>query len=1122
MPDEVAVILFFVAVIILGPWLFVALMGRRRRRERLENEERIASLTHRLYSLEQKVKELAQRGIAPAPAAEPAAAARPEPKPAAPPPAPVPPPAPPQPQWYGTVKPAPAPAPAPPKPVAPPATQPTAATAAQASASVMAPTMAPRVAPPPTPPPPPAPPKKPFSIEDTLGRNWLAKLGIGLLVLGIAYGLSLFWNAIGPWGRVGIGYLAGGALLGGGIWLEHKEQYRAFARTGIGGGWAVLFFVTYALHHIPATAVIASQAVDLVLLLIVAGVMVAHTLRYNSQVVTGIAFLLAFSTVTISRENVYSLGASAILAIALVIIVVRRQWFELEVFGILASYLNHWWWLRGIIEPMGGQKHMYAEFYPSAAILILYWAAYRGSYVVRKIETEFQERVSSVAAILNTFLLLAVLKYQSVTPKYAFYALLVLGVAEMALGLLMRARERRDAFVILATIGALLFTAAWPFKFSPEGGQLSIIWLLVAEAFYLAGVFDDELLFRRFGRLAELTAAIQLYYSHPLDGAKSWRSAIVFWLAAVMFGANSHIVPWRWPKIFETQWEKFGVKLVSWMGVAMAMTAIWLSVPERWNAVGWATLAFWLGFAAFTLKQEELAYQANVVGISATICALVVNLDDHVVWHGVAMPVITVSLVAALLYATARLTVTPKLLESSGISLRPVYTWAAALLIGLLAWNEVAAPWIGCVWILFGLLLSYLGRRKELRDLGMQGNLLAFAAAVYAIAISTGYADTWHLGMSLRLASTAVVIAALYVQAQWAELPGLAIGLGMLHAWAASFLVGWLMWYELQPVGVAVAWVLFGVGLLELGLALPKSDKHWRMQAYIELAAAFARIFFVNLNAAGEMGEVSPRVYTTVPIALLFFYAYARMVTASDLEEKSGTRRFSTLLAWMGTITVVSLVRFELALDWVVSGWAVLVAVLLAVAWRTGKRTFTAQAVLLTIAIAFRTVMHNFYQRSYFAAETWAQRWLPVGLTVILLFAALAPAFRIRQLTVADGERARNPFGAILRRPEQLLFFVAVALLTVLLYLQVKHGLVTVAWGVEAVMVFVFALLVKERSFRLTGLAILMLGIGKIFVIDFWNFETWQKAVTFVVVGLVALGMSLLYTRYKEALKEYL
>src|SRR5207253_675319 len=142
----------------------------------------------------------------------------------------------------------------------------------------------------------------------------------------------------------------------------------------------------------------------------------------------------------------------------------------------------------------------------------------------------------------------------------------------------------------------------------------------------------------------------------------------------------------RWPKIFETIWERYGVRLISWLGVVMAMTAIWLAVPEAWNAVGWAALAFWLAFAGYTLAQEELSYQANVVAIAASICTLIVNLDDERMWwHGITMRLATVSIVAILLYATARFSITPRMAKAGGgaIQLRPVYTWAAAILVAL-------------------------------------------------------------------------------------------------------------------------------------------------------------------------------------------------------------------------------------------------------------------------------------------------------------------------------------------------------------------------------------------------------------------------------------------------------
>jgi len=95
--------------------------------------------------------------------------------------------------------------------------------------------------------------------------------------------------------------------------------------------------------------VLDSLTIDCMLMLVVAILMAAHTLQYRSQFVTGLAFLLGYTTVALSQEAVYSLIAGVILGIGLVSIVLKMGWFELEVFGILSSYLNHLYWLYGIL-----------------------------------------------------------------------------------------------------------------------------------------------------------------------------------------------------------------------------------------------------------------------------------------------------------------------------------------------------------------------------------------------------------------------------------------------------------------------------------------------------------------------------------------------------------------------------------------------------------------------------------------------------------------------------------------------------------------------------------------------------------------------------------------------------
>src|SRR5207237_1260899 len=282
-----------------------------------------------------------------------------------------------------------------------------------------------------------------------------------------------------------------------------------------------------------------------------AAAMVWNTLRYRSQVVTGLAFLLAFLTVTISHVSVYSLSAGVILAAGLVVIAGRMQWFELEIFGILASYLNHFLWLRPIIEPMHGHRHPFPEFAASAAILALYWVIFRISYVLRRPEDDRKERISSIAALLNTVLLLALFKYQSAHPEWAFWALLAIGGVETVLSQLPVTRRRRSAVVVLCTIGVILLIAAFPFRYSGT------------------------------------------------------RLATLFAIASAVFYANAHWVLRRWRDVFTVEFDRRLMQRLSYVAGFMAFVSAWIAFPDSWTAVAWCVLGLLLTTAARKLEFRE-------------------------------------------------------------------------------------------------------------------------------------------------------------------------------------------------------------------------------------------------------------------------------------------------------------------------------------------------------------------------------------------------------------------------------------------------------------------------------------------------------------------------------------
>ena len=1035
-----------VLLVLLGPWVLVWRVNSRRKRERAEDRERWRELTSRTYALEQTVLALQAQSSSRSSRSSPSSSTAEEATPKTSespvatsyaPPFPSP----------DIVSPPPAPPVVEPSPSVRVAerwvTQKTIEPAAPYSSSSIADQS---TSPAPTPGIPLRPPsfatvesaqslagrfQSSLDVEEMLGTNWLNKLGIVILVLGVAFFLAYQLKALGPAGKVLVGFVTAGVLLGAGIWFDRRERYRILARAGIGGGWALLFFTAYAMYHVPAARVLSSQAADLALMLAVAAAMVLHTLRYRSQVVTGLAFLLAFLTVAISHSNVYSLSAGAVLAAGLVVIVGRMQWFELEVFGILASYLNHYLWLRPIIEPMHGKRHPFPEFAASVGILALYWLIFRLSYVFRRPSDQQQEHVSTAAALLNTTLLLALFKYQSTHPEWAFWALLAIGAIETLLGQLPITRRRRSAVIVLSTLGVILLIAAFPFRYS--GMRLTVLWLLEAEALLLIGVWTKEVVFRRLGMLGALLVSGQMIgveaaqiLGRRMDGADlrpDFRLAIVFAVAAAVFYGNAQWVLRRWADLFTTEFDWRVMQRLSYAAGVMILIAAWMAFPEAWTAVAWCVLGLGLALAGRRFTFPELRYQANFLALVSVLRVLAINLEATDKYRGLTLRLLTITLVSALLYVTSR-------------------------------WS---------------------GDSDRSRGIAIGNRLFGSGQLV-----------------------------------------------GAAYTWSASTLLALVAWYELRPVSVADAWLVGGLVLFELGLERKKLSL--RLQGYAAFAASFLRIFFVNLNAAGNPGEISPRFYTVVPLALGFFYAYWRLHESSeDLHPSERRFRPADVCCWLGTITLAALMRFELEADWVAGAWAALAFALLAIAWRSERRVFLYQGLMLAVGVLFRTVLHNFYERSYFPAPAWQSRWITVGTAVALLLVALPFAFQLRRKNEPSEETGLvRLLQGMVRRPEQLFFFIAVGLLTVLLALEMRHGMVTLSWGVEGVAVFVLALWLGERSFRLTGLGLLLLCVGKILLVDVWRLDPRDRYLTFIVLGVALLLVSFLYTRNREALRQYL
>jgi len=1188
------------------------------------------------------------------------------------------------------------------------------------------------------------------ALEETLGTNWLNKLGIIILVVGVALFGIYELSAMGPGGKAFISFLVSVLLLGGGIFLEKKETFRVLGRTFIGGGWALMFFSSYGIYHVGAMQILNSLPLDCILMLLVAVAMAVHTLRYRSQFVTGLAFLLGYTTVALSHDTVYSLSAGVILAIGLVIIVLKMHWFELEVFGILSSYLNHLYWLFQILGVNGAQGRAFPEYPASLAMLAFYWLTFRVSYLVRNIHSEFEEHVSTTAALLNTLLLLGLLKFQSVQPQYAYLVLLIVGAVEFAFAQLPITRRRRQAFVLLTVMGAALMLAAPPFHYS--GNNVAILWLLGAEIFLLAGVIAKEVVFRRIGLLTGLLTAGHLALAdvravirvRESSEALLLESGILFSLCAIVLYGNFLALGTRWKHFFEVTLDAFlldahsyiagvsavvavwaltardwtsvalagvtltlalltkrfpsphlqvqyvGVALIAlyravlvnlhmesaievhlrmrlltlpllacafyvtaklaplrddfeqrivrgafatagsaliallicyeapvlwrpvafiafaailleisralpyrvlawhthilsacaalfaittdaanvhrwhtlpvksfsalavaaglywlakrfysteeryramvrgaytWTASALMLWVLWELVPAPWVAVSWIAFAIALVLVSRKLNYAQLAWQANAVAILASLRTLNFNYDlDQKIWIAISLRIVTVVIVAAGLYCLSR-QAAPDLRTKAAVAF--VHSFSATGLLALLAWHEAPNGWLAPLWAGFALVLALVDSRFALAELRWQAYILSFLALARGVVFNLHLTATWR-DLSVRLLSLALVAVFFYAMSRVVRMPEEWRARDLQHAysWAASTIVSLLLWYELVPLNVAVGWAVFGLVLFAYGTL--RNVGQFRYQSYVALLASFARIFFVNLTA-GDPGHFwSPRTYTILPLVPIYFFVYQQFTQAgathTKTEDRGGGNSIAAVLGTLGTATLVALFYFQFPIEWVVVAWAALVVVLFGMALVGKRQVFLYQGIVLTLLVFARALAHNLFGSGYFVERDWQGRYFVLGCALALLLASLFFAFPLRE-RFRSSARPEGIFRVLTffaRRPEQLQFFVAILLLTLMLALKMRLGLVTVAWGVEGVLIMVLALAVEERSFRLTGLALLLLCVGKVVVLDVWGLQPRDRYITFIIVGAALLFVSYLYSRYRDAIRQLL
>ena len=188
-------------------------------------------------------------------------------------------------------------------------------------------------------------------LEKFIGENLINKIGIGILVLGIGFFVkyAIDQNWINEIGRVFIGILCGGILVG----LAHKtrKDFKAFSSVLVGGGMAVFYFtIAIAFHEYH----IFSQTAAFIIMVVITAFSVLLSIAYDRVELAVLAIIGGFASpfmVSTGEGNYIVLFSYVlILNIGMLVLAYYKKWNIVNIISYVFTILLYGGWLTTKVQ----------------------------------------------------------------------------------------------------------------------------------------------------------------------------------------------------------------------------------------------------------------------------------------------------------------------------------------------------------------------------------------------------------------------------------------------------------------------------------------------------------------------------------------------------------------------------------------------------------------------------------------------------------------------------------------------------------------------------------------------------------------------------------------------------
>jgi uncharacterized membrane protein len=291
------------------------------------------------------------------------------------------------------------------------------------------------------------------NVESLIAANWLSKIGMVAMVLGVGYFLkyAIENQWIGETGQVSLGIAMGLGFLLGGEKLV-KKQYRGYALTVLGGGITILYlsiFAAFSFYKLLA------QLPAFVLMVMITTTAVLLSLRYNSRIVAYFGLIGGFLTpvmLSTGHDNQLGLfGYIALLDLGILALAYFRNWRSLNLTAFVLTQLTFLAWTSTFYTPV--------KLWRTELLLSFFFLLFAGiSFLYNVVHLQKTSVRDLVLIILNAsvYFLWTYSLLESQYFSYLGFFAVLLAVFYIALSRWVWRLSPKDSYLYLTLLGTAL------------------------------------------------------------------------------------------------------------------------------------------------------------------------------------------------------------------------------------------------------------------------------------------------------------------------------------------------------------------------------------------------------------------------------------------------------------------------------------------------------------------------------------------------------------------------------------------------------------------------------------------------------------------------------------------